>query len=116
MLWRGTGTSLFRGPVHPRIVQDDIQNPGETSRAKRHRELEEGFNGLVDRRDERIRPLKDLADAYFEEEVLGPLEADLRDAVVAASAAPDLEIAAAAGIGPAEGLAAVASVVVGQRG
>jgi DNA-binding SARP family transcriptional activator len=60
----------------------------------------------------RAGPSRELADAYFEEEVLGPLEADLREAVVAASAAPDLEIAAAAGIGPAEGLAAVAE----QRG
>jgi len=33
---------------------------------KRHRELEEGFNGLVDRREERIRTLKDIADAYLE--------------------------------------------------
>jgi len=33
---------------------------------KRHRELEEGFNGLVGNRDERIRTVKDLADAYLE--------------------------------------------------
>jgi DNA-binding SARP family transcriptional activator len=57
-------------------------------------------------------PSRRLADAYFDEEVLGPLDAELREAVVAASAAPDLEVAAAAGIGPAEGLAAVAE----QRG
>lgn len=56
----------------------------------------------------RSGPSRDLAGAYFEEEVLGPLEPDLRDAVVAASAAPDLGIAADAGIGPAEGLVAVA--------
>src|SRR5258705_1136119 len=60
----------------------------------------------------RAGPSRELADAYFEEEVLGPLEADLRDAVVAASAAPDLEISAPAGIRPAEGLAAGAE----QRG
>jgi integrase len=34
---------------------------------KRHRELEEGFNGLVGNRDERIRTVKDLADAYLED-------------------------------------------------
>ncbi len=34
---------------------------------KRHRELEEGFNGLVGQRDERIRTVKDLADAYLED-------------------------------------------------
>ena len=33
---------------------------------KRHRELEEGFNGLVDRREDRIRTLKELADDYLE--------------------------------------------------
>ncbi|HWB87019.1 MAG TPA: site-specific integrase [Bryobacteraceae bacterium] len=34
---------------------------------KRRRELEEGFNGIVDRRDERIRTVQELADAYLEE-------------------------------------------------
>jgi integrase len=33
---------------------------------KRHRELEEGFNGLVDRREDRIRTVKDLADEYLQ--------------------------------------------------
>jgi integrase len=33
---------------------------------KRRRELEEGFNGITDRREERIRSMKDLADAYLE--------------------------------------------------
>jgi integrase len=33
---------------------------------KRRRELEEGFNGIVDRREERIRTIKDLAHAYLE--------------------------------------------------
>jgi len=32
---------------------------------KRRRELEEGFNGIVDRREERIRTIKDLAHAYL---------------------------------------------------
>jgi integrase len=32
---------------------------------KRHRDLEEGFNGLVDRRDDRIRTLSELAGAYL---------------------------------------------------
>lgn len=34
---------------------------------RRHRELEEGFNGIVDRREERIRTLSDIADEYLEE-------------------------------------------------
>lgn len=33
---------------------------------KRRRELEEGFNGLTDRREERIRTIKDLANTYLE--------------------------------------------------
>lgn len=33
---------------------------------KRRRELEEGFNGIADRREERIRTIKDLSDAYLE--------------------------------------------------
>lgn len=33
---------------------------------KRRRELEEGFNGLVDRREERIRTVKELADVYLD--------------------------------------------------
>ncbi|HEX4229401.1 MAG TPA: site-specific integrase [Bryobacteraceae bacterium] len=33
---------------------------------KRRRELEEGFNGITDRREERIRTIKDLADSYLE--------------------------------------------------
>jgi hypothetical protein len=34
---------------------------------KRRRELEEGFNGLADKRGERIRTVKELADAYLAE-------------------------------------------------
>lgn len=33
---------------------------------KRRRELEEGFNGIADRREERIRTIKDIAAAYLE--------------------------------------------------
>lgn len=34
---------------------------------KRRRELEEGFNGLADKRDERIRTIKELADEFLAE-------------------------------------------------
>src|SRR5437588_4022189 len=34
---------------------------------KRRRELEQGFNGLEDRRDERIKTVKELAQAYLED-------------------------------------------------
>src|SRR5579883_1419148 len=33
---------------------------------KRRRELEEGFNGIIDRREDRVRTIKDLADSYFD--------------------------------------------------
>jgi ATP/maltotriose-dependent transcriptional regulator MalT/DNA-binding SARP family transcriptional activator len=53
-------------------------------------------------------PSRELADAYFEEEVLAPLDSELRHAILAAAVAPDLEVAEAAGLGPAEGLASAA--------
>src|SRR4051794_1108627 len=53
-------------------------------------------------------PERALVDDYFEEEVLAVLRPELRAAVVDAAVAPDLEIATAAGIGPAGGIAAAA--------
>jgi LuxR family transcriptional regulator, maltose regulon positive regulatory protein len=50
-------------------------------------------------------PSRALAGDYFEEEVLATLEATVRRDVLAASTAPDLEIAAAAGLGAADHLA-----------
>jgi ATP/maltotriose-dependent transcriptional regulator MalT/DNA-binding SARP family transcriptional activator len=57
-------------------------------------------------------PSRALAAEYFEEEVLAALDAVVREAVLAASTAPDLEIAAAAGLGPADRLA----VAIDRRG
>ena len=34
---------------------------------KRRRALEEGFNGIVDRRDERIRTIRELSEIYLED-------------------------------------------------
>lgn len=48
-------------------------------------------------------PSRELADAYFEEEVLASLDSELRHAILAAAVAPDLEVAEAAGLGPPEG-------------
>src|SRR4051812_2364597 len=50
-------------------------------------------------------PTRELVDEYFEEEVLAALGPELRAAVIAASIAPDLEIAAAAGIGLSQDIA-----------
>ena len=52
-------------------------------------------------------PSRDAVHSYFEEEVLAGLDPALRRAVVAASAAPDLEIARAAGVWPQAELAPV---------
>src|SRR5205085_3742757 len=43
-------------------------------------------------------PTRELVHEYFAEEVLGDLDSDARLAVLAAGAAPDLEIARAAGL------------------
>ena len=45
-------------------------------------------------------PSRDLLDGYFEEEVLGALDPDLRHQVLAAAMAPDLDLAGAAGVVP----------------
>ena len=50
-------------------------------------------------------PTRELVDEYFEEEVLAALGPQLRAEVIAASIAPDLEIAAAAGIGLSQDIA-----------
>jgi integrase len=52
-----------------------IREPAKTTRKtvardaeqKRRRELEQGYNGLVDRREERIRTIAELTDAYLTE-------------------------------------------------
>ncbi len=44
-------------------------------------------------------PSRELLDDYFEEEVLGALDPERRAQILAAAAAPDLDLAAAAGLG-----------------
>lgn len=51
-------------------------------------------------------PSPALAHQYFSEEVLAPLGAELRGALLLASLAPDLEVAEQAGLGPRHGFAA----------
>ena len=45
-------------------------------------------------------PSRELLDDYFEEEVLGALDPERRAQILAAAAAPDLDLAAAAGLAP----------------
>src|SRR5215469_8892021 len=51
-------------------IRESAKTPSKTlakqAEQKRHRELEEGFNGIVDPREDRIRMVKDLADGYLE--------------------------------------------------
>lgn len=50
-------------------IQESSKSPSKTvaraAEQKRHRELEEGFNDLQDRRPERVRTFNDLADEFF---------------------------------------------------
>jgi integrase len=54
-----------------RRVRESVKTRSKTvaklAEQKRRRELEEGFNGLEDTRDERIKSMKELAAAYLEE-------------------------------------------------
>jgi LuxR family transcriptional regulator, maltose regulon positive regulatory protein len=61
--------------------------------------------GIVLASGEASGPSRALAGEYFEEEVLAALHPNVRGALLAASTAPDLEIAAAAGLWPSERLA-----------
>ncbi len=49
-------------------------------------------------------PSRDLLDDYFEEEILGTLDPERRQEILAAAAAPDLDVAEAAGLGDADSL------------
>ena len=57
----------LRGPADPGIGEDSFEDGSEAGRTEARRELEEGFNGLEDTRDERIKSMKELAAAYLEE-------------------------------------------------
>jgi hypothetical protein len=48
-------------------VKTHSKTVAKLAEQKRRRELEEGFNGLEDTRDERIKSMKELAAAYLEE-------------------------------------------------
>jgi hypothetical protein len=52
-------------------IRESAKTPLKTlariAEKNRRRELEEGFNGFADERDERIRTIKELAEAYLAE-------------------------------------------------
>ena len=57
----------FAGKRIRESAKTTLKTLARMAEKKRHRELEEGFNGLADKRDERIRTINELADAYLAE-------------------------------------------------
>ncbi len=58
---------LFAGRRIRESAKTASKTVAKEAEKKRHRELEEGFNGLEDTRDERIKPVKELAVAYLDD-------------------------------------------------
>jgi len=58
---------VFAGRRVRESVKTHSKTVAKLAEQKRRRELEEGFNGLEDTRDERIKSMKELAAAYLEE-------------------------------------------------
>ena len=58
---------IFAGRRVRESVKTHSKTVAKLAEQKRRRELEEGFNGLEDTRDQRIKSLKELAAAYLEE-------------------------------------------------
>ena len=57
----------FAGKRIRESAKTTLKTLARMAEQKRRRELEEGFNGLADKRDERIRTIKELADEYLAE-------------------------------------------------
>jgi integrase len=56
----------FAGKLIRESAKTSSKTLAKQAEQKRRRELEEGFNGIIDRREDRIRTIADLADTYFE--------------------------------------------------
>jgi len=56
----------FAGQCIRESAKTTSKTMAKKAEERRRREIEEGFNGLTGRREERIRTIQDLADAYFE--------------------------------------------------
>jgi integrase len=57
----------FAGKRIRESAKTTLKTLARMAEQKRRRELEEGFNGLADNRDERIRTISELAEAYLSE-------------------------------------------------
>lgn len=58
---------IFAGRRVRESAKTNSKTVAKEAEKKRHRELEEGFNGLEDTRDERIKTVKELAKEYLED-------------------------------------------------
>jgi integrase len=58
---------IFAGRRVRESAKTTSKTVAKEAEKKRHRELEEGFNGLEDTRDERIKTVKELAKEYLED-------------------------------------------------
>jgi integrase len=56
----------FAGKLIRESAKTSSKTLAKQAEQKRRRELEEGFNGIIDRREDRIRTIADLAATYFE--------------------------------------------------
>jgi integrase len=56
----------FAGQCIRESAKTSSKTLAKQAEQKRRRELEEGFNGIVDRREDRIKTIQDLADAYLD--------------------------------------------------
>jgi len=57
----------FAGKRVRESAKTRVKTIARMAEKNRRRELEEGFNGIADERDERIRSVKELAEAYLAE-------------------------------------------------
>jgi len=58
---------MFAGKRIRESAKTRLKTIARMAEKNRRRELEEGFNGIADERDERIRTVKELAEAYLDE-------------------------------------------------
>jgi integrase len=58
---------IFAGRLIKESAKTTSKTVAKEAEKKRRRELEEGFNGIVDARDERIRPVRELAGGFVKD-------------------------------------------------
>jgi hypothetical protein len=58
---------IFAGRLVKESAKTTSKTVAKEAEKRRRRELEEGFNGLTDRRDERIRPIRELAATFLKD-------------------------------------------------